>query len=86
MRVGLARPGLRLPDRAARPRHGLPDPVRASREVLHQSVRASVLSTADVLEGMTRTVDTNVTAEAYARLNDLWPQQRRLIKAGLSST
>ena len=63
-----------------------PDPVRASREVLHQSVRASVLSTADGLEGMTRTVGTNVTAEAYARLNNLWPQQRRLIQAGMSRT
>jgi replicative DNA helicase len=62
-----------------------PDPVRASRDVLHQSVRASVLSTADVLEGMTHAVRGNVTAEVYARLNHLWPQQRRLIKAGLSS-
>ncbi|MFZ5848883.1 MAG: DnaB-like helicase N-terminal domain-containing protein [Actinomycetota bacterium] len=59
------------------------DPVRASREVLQQSVRASVLSTADVLEGMTRDVSGDVTSEAYARLNSLWPQQRRLIKAGL---
>jgi hypothetical protein len=62
-----------------------PDPLRASREVLHQSVRASVLSTAEVLQGMTHDVRGDVTAEAYARLNDLWPQQRRLIRAGLSN-
>jgi replicative DNA helicase len=61
------------------------DPLRASRAVLHRSVRASVLSTADELEGMTRDVTGNVTADAYARLNSLWPQQRRLIKAGLPS-
>jgi replicative DNA helicase len=86
MRVGLAGP---VCDSLVSPRDPAtvsPDPVRASRDVLHQSVRASVLSTADVLEGMTRDVTGNVTAEAYARLNSLWPQQRRLIKAGLSNS
>jgi replicative DNA helicase len=62
------------------------DPVRASREVLQQSVRAAVLSTADVLEDMTNAVRNNATTVAYARLNNLWPQQRRLINAGMSST
>ena len=62
------------------------DPVRASRQVLQQSVRAAVLSTAGVLERMTSAVRGNATAGAYARLNDLWPHQRRLVKAGLSST
>jgi replicative DNA helicase len=85
MRVGLSGP---VCDSLVSPRDPAtvsPDPVRASREVLHQSVRASVLSTADELEGMTRDVRGNVTSEAYARLNNLWPQQRRLIKAGLSN-
>jgi len=87
MHVGLAGPvcdylvSPRAPTSAAVP----PDPVRAARTVLQQSVRASVLSTADELEGMSRDVTGNVTAEAYARLNSLWPQQRRLIKAGLSN-
>jgi hypothetical protein len=83
MRTGLSGP---VCDSLVAPRDSavLADPVRASRDVLHQSVRASVLSTADVLEGMTRTVETNVTTEAYARLNGLWPQQRHLIKAGMS--
>jgi hypothetical protein len=85
MRIGLAGP---VCDSLVSPRDPStvsPDPIRASREVLQQSVRASVLSTADVLEGMSRDVTGNVTAEAYARLNSLWPQQRRVIKAGLSN-
>jgi replicative DNA helicase len=84
MRVGLTGP---VCDSLVSPRDPASvaaDPVRASRGVLLQSVRASVLTTADQLEGMTRDVRGNATAEAYARLNSLWPQQRRLIKAGLS--
>jgi hypothetical protein len=86
MRVGLAGP---VCDSLVSPRDPASvaaDPVRASREVLQQSVCASVLSTADKLEGMTRDLRGNVTAEAYAHLNNLWPQQRRLIKAGLART
>jgi hypothetical protein len=84
MHVGLAGPVCDSLVSPRAPATVTTDPVRASREVLHQSVRASVLSTADKLAGMTRDVRGNATSEAYARLNSLWPQQRRLIKAGLS--
>ena len=85
MRVGLAGP---VCESLVSPRDSAtvsPDPIRSSREVLHRSVRASVLSTADELEGMTSDVRGNATSEAYGRLNSLWPQQRRLIEARLSN-
>ena len=62
------------------------DPVLASRRVLEQSVRAAVVATADELEELAQRRTVNATSQAYARLNNLWPQQRRLVKAGLSST
>lgn len=61
-------------------------PITSSRRVLEQSVRAAVVATADSLQGLAADGRDNATGQAYARLNHLWPQQRRLIKASLSST
>jgi replicative DNA helicase len=55
----------------------------AARRVLQRSVQASIVATAQHLG---RTVaehpQPNATGEAYARLNQLWPDQRRLIRSG----
>lgn len=63
----------------------LPDATLAARWVLEQSVRHALVDTSLALESFVDcpATDTPATAEAYARLNRLWPQQRRLIKAGL---
>jgi replicative DNA helicase len=63
----------------------LPDATLAARRVLEQSVRRALVDTATALETFTvgPATDNPATAEAYARLNRLWPQQRRLVKAGL---
>jgi replicative DNA helicase len=66
----------------------LPDATIAARRVLEQSVRSTVIDAAAALENVAvnTTTDTPPTAEAYARLNGLWPKQRRLVKAGLTPT
>jgi replicative DNA helicase len=66
----------------------LPDATIAARRVLEQSVRSTVIDAAAALENVAvhTTTDTPPTAEAYARLNGLWPKQRRLVKAGLRPT
>jgi replicative DNA helicase len=55
----------------------------AARRVLQRSVQAALVATAQHLG---RTVaerpQPNATGEAYARLNGLWPDQRRLIRSG----
>jgi replicative DNA helicase len=61
------------------------DPVLASRRVLEQSVKAAVIATTEELENVTCDGRTNTTSVAYARLNALWPQQRRLVKARFST-
>lgn len=60
----------------------------AARRVLEQSVRSTVIDAAAALENVSvnTTTDAPPTAEAYARLNGLWPKQRRLVKAGLTAT
>jgi replicative DNA helicase len=64
----------------------LPDAALAARRVLEQSVRSAVIDTSAALENVPLNTATDVppTAEAYARLNDLWPKQRRLVKASLT--
>jgi replicative DNA helicase len=66
----------------------LPDATIAARRVLEQSVRSTVIDASAALENVAvnTTTDTPPTAEAYARLNGLWPKQRRLVKAGLRPT
>jgi len=61
-----------------------PDPVRVCRTVLQQSVRSRVLWTAHALEQSTHVDPSDVTAEAYARLNALWPHHRRLTAARMA--
>jgi replicative DNA helicase len=61
------------------------DAVVASRRVLEQSVRAAVVATADELGDLADDGRVNTTSQAYARLNNLWPQQRRLVRAGLAA-
>lgn len=39
------------------------------------------MATAAVLEHMPGVAPGDVTAETYARLNDLWPHRRRLVRA-----
>lgn len=58
-------------------------PVEPSRRVLEQSVRRTVLAAAQSLEALAKPAPENATATAYRRLNDLWPQQKRLIRAQL---
>jgi replicative DNA helicase len=66
----------------------LPEATLAARRVLEQSVRSAVIDASAALENVpvNTTTDTPPTAEAYARLNGLWPKQRRLVKAGLTPT
>jgi replicative DNA helicase len=55
----------------------------AARRVLRRSVRATLVATAQYLgRAVTERPQLNATGEAYARLNDLWPAQRRLIRSG----
>jgi replicative DNA helicase len=65
----------------------LPDATIAARRVLEQSVRCAVIDASAALENVAvnTAADVPATAEAHARLNRLWPKQRRLIKAGLTS-
>jgi len=60
------------------------DPVVSSRKVLEQSVRAAVIAVSEELETVALDAKVNTTSVAYERLNGLWPQQRRLVKARLS--
>ena len=64
----------------------LPDATVACRRVLEQSVRSAVIDASLALENVAvnTSAEAPATAEAYARLNRLWPKQRRLIKAGLT--
>ena len=57
------------------------NPEAVARRVLEQSVRAAVIATSDEIERVTADGRVNTTSVAYARLNALWPQQRRLVKA-----
>ena len=54
------------------------DPVTASRRVLEQSVQSAVIATSEELDRVSHDPGVNATSLAYARLNNLWPQQRRL--------
>jgi replicative DNA helicase len=65
----------------------LPDATIAARRVLEQSVRCAVIDASAALENVPVNTATDVppTAEAYARLNGLWPKQRRLVKVSLTS-
>jgi replicative DNA helicase len=65
----------------------LPDATIAARRVLEQSVRCAVIDASAALEQVPVNTATDVppTAEAYARLNGLWPKQRRLVKGSLTS-
>lgn len=74
---GLVEP--RPPDEASA------DPETVARRVLEQSVRAAVIATTDEIQRITDDGRVNTTSAAYARLNALWPQQRRLIKARLAA-
>lgn len=62
------------------------DPISIGVHVLEQSVQSALLATSDELERVADDPSLNATSVAYARLNSLWPQQRRLIKARLSTT
>ena len=57
------------------------EPELLARRVLEQSVQSAVIATSDELERVASDPGANATSAAYARLNALWPQQRRLIKA-----
>jgi replicative DNA helicase len=61
------------------------DPVASGRSVLEQSVKAAMIATSQELETVAIDPSLNPTTVAYTRLNALWPQQRRLVKARLSS-
>jgi replicative DNA helicase len=57
------------------------EPVRAAHRVLEQSVQSAVIATSESLQTAAIDPRLNPTSVAYARLNALWPQQRRLVKA-----
>lgn len=59
-------------------------PELVARHVLEQSVQSAVIATSEELERAADDPSLNTTSHAYARLNALWPQQRRLIKARVS--
>lgn len=61
------------------------DPVETARRVLEQSVKAALIATSEDLERAATDPALNPTTVAYTRLNSLWPQQRRLVKARLTS-
>lgn len=61
------------------------DPVECGRRVLEQSVKAAIIATSQELETVVRDASTNPTTAAYTRLNALWPQQRRLVKAQVAA-
>jgi hypothetical protein len=61
------------------------DPVACSRRVLEQSVKAAILATSEALQSSATDATVNPTTAAYTRLNALWPQQRRLVKAHVAS-
>jgi replicative DNA helicase len=61
------------------------DPVECGRRVLEESVRAAVIATSEELETSAADAGSDPTSVAYTRLNDLWPQQRRLVKARVTS-
>jgi replicative DNA helicase len=55
----------------------------AARRVLQRSVQATLVATAQQLgRTLAQHPQPNATGEAYARLNQLWPDQRRLIRSG----
>ena len=66
------------------PSESYADPETVARRVLEQSVRAAVIATTEELQLITSDGSVNTTSVAYARLNALWPQQRRLIRARLT--
>ncbi|QWC86572.1 hypothetical protein KLP28_07850 [Nocardioidaceae bacterium] len=85
-RVGIAGPICEtLTDRAPLPPL-VGDTVTTARRVLDQSVQAAVLATSDELDRLSTDPGTSATSHAYARLNSLWPQQRRMIRARLGLT
>jgi replicative DNA helicase len=57
------------------------EPARLAHRVLEQSVQSAVIATSESLEAAAADPRLNQTSVAYARLNALWPQQRRLVKA-----
>jgi replicative DNA helicase len=59
-------------------------PELVARRVLEQSVQSAVIATSEELERAADDPSLNTTSHAYARLNALWPQQRRLVKARVS--
>jgi replicative DNA helicase len=61
------------------------DPTDCARRVLEQSVRAAVIATSEELKASAGDASINPTTVAYTRLNALWPQQRRLVKARIAS-
>ena len=84
-RVGMRGPACAALLANASPDDAPADPVALSRRVLESSVQAAVLVTAESLQDLGKTSQQSATAVAYARLNNLWPQQRRLVRARLSS-
>jgi hypothetical protein len=68
--------------RPVAPTTGQPELI--GRRVLEQSVQSAVVATSEELERAADDPSLNTTSVAYARLNALWPQQRRLVKARVS--
>jgi replicative DNA helicase len=55
----------------------------AARRVLQRSVQANLIATARQIErAVAASPRANATGAAYANLNDLWPDQRRLLRSG----
>jgi replicative DNA helicase len=61
------------------------EPVQSAHRVLEQSVQCAIIATSESLEAAAVDPRLNPTSVAYARLNALWPQQRRLVVARLVS-
>jgi hypothetical protein len=57
------------------------DAILTAHRVLEQSVQSTVIATSEAVEAAAGDPRVNATSVAYARLYDLWPHQRRLVKA-----
>lgn len=85
-RVGLRGPACDALLARSAPEFASADPLALSRRVLESSVQAAVLGTAESLQALGQSSQQNATAVAYTRLNNLWPRQRRLVRARLTSS
>ena len=80
-KVGIEGPLVEALSEGSYPTAEVSDPRLAARTVLEQSVKAALIATSEELQSSATDSSVRSTTAAYTRLNALWPQQRRLVKA-----